>query len=272
MSESGSHDTRADLEYRSTMGAEVIEPQSIRNVTIVGEPGETAGVLGRLRRRFGIAGYPAISWLTGREPHTIRIAELSSRAPGPDLERSIRLADGLIAVVPAAAPSTPRLETVLRVADDHQVARLCLVTGLDRPGADFDRAVRTIADTRGAAPLTLQIPLGLGAAGEGVADLLATGALGPLAAEIYGPHWQLAQQRYHALAAAVLERDDHHPATERPHEVPPAHLRRRIRDLTRLGDVVPVLCGTDLTPLLDAIVRYLPSPLDVCQPEHALDY
>jgi hypothetical protein len=266
VSESGSHDTRADLEYRSTMGAEAIEPQSIRNLTIVGEPDETAGVLNRLRRRFGATGYPAISWPTGRERHTIRIVELSSRAPGPDLERSIRLADGLIVVAPAAG-GAPRLETVLRVADDHQVARLCLVTGLGRPGADFDRAVRTIADTRGAVPLTLQIPLG-----PGVADLLATSALVPLAAEIYGPHWQLAQQRYRALAAAVLEREDHHPAAKRPQEVPRAHLRRRIRDLTRLGDVVPVLCGTDVASLLDAIVRYLPSPLDVCQPEHALDY
>lgn len=241
------------------MAAKGIEPQSIRNVTVVGDPEETAAVVEPIRRRFGS---PAIAW----DRHTIRIAELSSRAPAVDLERSIRLADGLIAVVNAAAPGTPRLETPLRVADDHQVARLCVVIGLDDPAADFDRSVRTIADIRGATPVTLHIPIGLGAAFEGVIDLLPAWALGPLAAEIYGPHWEIARDRYRSAAAAVW-RD-----VISPLEIPLEQLYLRIRHLTRLGDIVPILCGPDITPLLDAIVRYLPSPMDVCQPEHALDY
>jgi len=121
--------------------------------------------------------------------------------------------------------------------------------------------------------VTLQIPLGLGAAFEGVIDLLPTWALGPVAAEIYGRHWALAQEQCLALTATVMQRDATHPyAGQNPREVSLDHLHGRIRDLTRIGDVVPILCRADITTLLDAIVRYLPSPLDVCQPEHALDY
>lgn len=219
-----------------------------------------------------------IHWPTDRVEHTIRITELSSHAPIGDLERSIRVADGVIAVVNATTTSAPRLETMLRIADDHQVARLCLVTGLDQPHADFDRSVRTIAETRGAIPLTLQIPLGTGTEFEGVIDLVPMWALEPMAAEFYGDHWKFAVECYRTLVKSVMEQ---HPtdsdAPPELREIPPEHLHHRIRHLTRIGDVVPVLCDTasrsgDITPLLDAIVRYLPSPMDVCQPEHSLDY
>lgn len=249
------------------MGTKAIDPQAIRNVTIIGDPDETA----RVAHRFD-----TIHWMTGRVEHTIRLAELSSHAAIADLERSIRLADGVIAVVNAAAHNTHRFETVLRVADDHQVARLCLVTGLDHPAADFDRCVRTIAETRGAAPLILHLPLGTGTAFEGVIDLIPTHSLGSIAAEMYGSHWEVAEQRYRALVETVMPQDTATPILD-PQEFPPDQLRHRIRDLTRIGDVVPVLCGAtpssdDLPPLLDAIAHYLPSPMDVCQPEHALDY
>ncbi|MFI6869244.1 GTP-binding protein [Nocardia sp. NPDC050406] len=212
------------------MGTKAIDPQSIRNVTLIGHPDDTTPVIRRLRRCFGTTTSGAettVHCIADSVEHTIRVVELSTHAPIAHLERSIRVADGLIAVVNAAA-RTSRLETVLRIADDHQVARLCLVTALDHPAADFDRAVRTIAETRGAAPLLLQSPVGLGPTFEGVTDLQP----GPL------PH---------------------------------------IRYRTRLGDIVPTLCAPpptadDIAPLLDAIARYLPSPLDVCQPEHALDY
>jgi len=255
------------------MGTKAIEPQAIRNVTIVGDPDETTRVVHRLlrsssRTRSG----SEIHWAPGRVEHTIRIAELSSRAPIADLERSIRVADGLIVVVNAAVHNAPRLETMLRVADDHQVARLCLVTGLEQPGADFDRCLRTIADARGAVPLTLQIPIGIGTGLEGIIDLVSMWTLEPIAAEIYGPHWKVAERWYRNLVDTVMAQDATAP-TPSP-EIPPEQLHHRTRRLTRLGDVVPVLCSAadDLAPLLDAIVRYLPSPMDVCQPEHALDY
>ncbi|WP_329414541.1 GTP-binding protein [Nocardia vinacea] len=261
------------------MGTKAIDPQSIRNVTIIGDPDETTRVVHRLFRRFARTA-ATVHWVTSRVDHAIHIAELSSHAPIADLERSVRVADGVIAVVNAAVKSTPRLETILRLADDHQVARLCLVTGLGHPAADFDRCVRTIAETRGAVPLTLQIPIGIGIGTEfeGVIDLVPMWALEPMAVEFYGSHWKVAEQWYRNLVATVMEQD---PADSDAilgfRQIPPEHLHERIRCLTRIGDAVPVLCDAapwsdDIAPLLDAIVRYLPSPMHVCQPEHALDY
>ncbi|MFI1240964.1 GTP-binding protein [Nocardia salmonicida] len=246
------------------MGTKAIDPQSIRNVTIIGDADGTARVVQRLRRCFGDT-ENAVHWSTDSIEHTIRVVELSSDAPVADLERAIRVADGVIAVVNAAAHSTPRLETMLRVADDHQVARLCLITGLDHPGADFDRCVRTIAETRGAAPLVLQVPAGTGADFDDVIDLVPVVLPGSV-----GSHGEPAERWYRELVETLADQDPADYLLLRD-------LHNRIRRRTRSGDVVPILCGTplasdDIAPLLDAIVRYLPSPLYVCQPEHALDY
>ncbi|WP_405150460.1 GTP-binding protein [Nocardia salmonicida] len=246
------------------MGTKAIDPQSIRNVTIIGDADETERVVHRLRRCFGDT-ENAVHWSTDHLKHTIRVVESSSEAPVADLERAIRVADGVIAVVNAAAHSTPRLETMLRVADDHQVARLCLVTGLDHPGADFDRCVRMIAETRGAAPLVLQVPVGAGADFDDVIDLVPMALSGS-----GGSHGEPVERWYRELVETLTDRDHTDSLTLRD-------LHNRIRRRTRNGDVVPILCGTplasdDIAPLLDAIVRYLPSPLYVCQPEHALDY
>ncbi|MFD3429095.1 GTP-binding protein [Nocardia fluminea] len=248
------------------MGTKAIDPQSIRNVTIIGEAGETARVVRRLRRCFG-ATENAIHWSMDGVEHTIRVTEQPGDALIADLERSIRVADGVVVVVNAAERGTPRLETVLRVADDHQVARLCLIGGLDHPAADFDRSVRTIADTRGAVPLALQIPTGTGADFD-VIDLVS--AFEPAAAESSGRSRGFVERWHRALIETLAEQ---HPADS----LTVRDLHTRIRRRTRSGDIVPVLCGTplasdDIAPLLDAVVRYLPSPLYVCQPEHALDY
>ncbi|WP_433562193.1 GTP-binding protein [Nocardia sp. CA-151230] len=261
------------------MGAKAIDPQSIRNVTLLGDPADTARVAHHLLRGSGTpTSSPAttLHWATDGVEHTIRLAELSTQAPVAALQRAIRVADGVIAVVDAATNLAPRLETMLRVADDHQVARLCLITGLDHPDTDFDRCIRTIADTRGAVPLPLQLPIGTGTDFEGVIDLISIWALAPLAAEIYGPHWQLAEQQYRTLVATVIE-PNADPNALGLQQFPLEHLHHRIRHLTRIGDIAPILCSpppaiNDPTPLLDAITRYLPSPLTVCQPEHALDY
>ncbi|MBL1074465.1 hypothetical protein JK358_08650 [Nocardia sp. 2] len=256
------------------MGPKAIDPQAIRNVTLIGDPDELAPLTRRLRQRAGASATPSqlvIPWAAGRVEHTIRVSDFPAHAPIAALERAIRLADGVIAVVNAA---NPRLDAILRVADDHQTARLCLLTALDHPAADVDHCLRTITETRGAVPLTLHLPLGAGPTFEGVIDLLPMWSLAPIAAEMYGSHWQLAEHRYHDLVATVQEQDT--PAAH-PDDIPLDRLHTRIRHLTRIGDIVPILCsatprGDDIPPLLDAIVRYLPSPLDVCQPEHALDY
>lgn len=251
------------------MGTELIDPQSIRNVTVVGEPGDTTRVVHRLHRAMA-----RTQPFAGTAGHTIRLAELSSHAPIATLERSIRLADGVLAVMNATT-SCPRLEAALRVADDHQVARLCLVTGLDRPGADFDRCVRTIAGTHGAVPLVLHIPHGLGARFDGVLDLIPMWAIAPVAAAYYGRQWELAEQWYRRLRDAVRNSGDTSADADVP-SISPEMLHDRVRRLTHVGDAVPVLCDAtphgEVAPLVNAIVRYLPSPLEVCQPEHALDY
>ncbi|MEC3915950.1 hypothetical protein [Nocardia sp. CDC160] len=257
------------------MGTKAIDPRSIRNVTIIGDPDETSRLVHRVYRRCGTAGSGSsatVRWSTDRGAHTIRITALPLHAPLAALERSIRLADSLIAVAHAAIPSA-RLETALGVADDHQVARLCLVTALDRPTADFPRCVRTLADIRGATPVAVQVPLGTGSDFAGVLDLITTWDVAPLAAEIHGIGWETAEAWYRTLAKAVLPLSPGTPLRT----IPLDQLHHRIRTLTRIGDIVPVLCSTaptadDIPPLLDAITRYLPSPMDVCQPEHALDY
>ncbi|WP_063034337.1 GTP-binding protein [Nocardia grenadensis] len=261
------------------MGTRAVDPQSIRNVTIVGEPAETTRVVRRLLRDHGgTLAATVVHHVPGRGEHMIRVAELSSNAPIADLERAIRVADGAVVVLNAATARAARFETTLRVADDHQVARLCLVTGLDHPAADFDRCVRAIADTRGARPLTLHFPLGAGPGFAGVIDLVPMWALEPMAAEFYGSRWQLAEQWYRDLVTAATGQDGEAPDDGRgPRKIPPEQLHDRIRSVTRIGEAVPVLCdsarhGGDDAALLDAIIRYLPSPMLVCQPEHALDY
>ncbi|WP_181696224.1 GTP-binding protein [Nocardia sp. GTS18] len=246
------------------MGTKAIDPQSIRNVTIVGDPAGATRLTHRLRRCFGDT-EDTVRWSTDGVEHTIRITAPSNEALIADLERAIRVADGVVVVVNAAVRSTPRLEIMLRVADDHQVARLCLVTGLDRPTADFDRCVRTIADTRGAAPLALQVPVGTGDGFDGVLDLVSAAAL-----ETAGSRGESAGCWYRALVETLTESDSADSLSARD-------LHNRIRRRTRNGDVVPILCDApsasdDIAALLDAVVRYLPSPLFVCQPEHALDY
>ncbi|MEU4311805.1 GTP-binding protein [Nocardia sp. NPDC024068] len=260
------------------MGTRAVDLQSIRNVTIAGEPAETTRVVRRLLGRDAGSGTAAV---THRVPdggeHTIRVSELPGGAAIADLERSIRVADGVVVVLNAAAPGCPRPEMILRMADDHQVARLCLVTGLDRPGADFERCVRAIADTRGARPLTLHLPLGIGPRFDGVMDLVSMWALEPMAAGFRGSHWAAAEREYRHLTAAVMEQDGEQRTDTGGQQIPPEQLHDRIRRVTRIGEAVPVLCDParcrdDIAGLLDAIVRYLPSPMRVCQPEHALDY
>ncbi|MFC9898114.1 GTP-binding protein [Nocardia sp. NPDC127579] len=222
---------------------EVVEPRAIRNVTLFGESG-TARPLSR----------GPIRWSIGSQEYLIRVGTAG------DPERSIRTADGLIVSIDAAAGCTAQLETVLRAADDYQVARLCLIDGMGRPGADFDRCVRAIAEIRGAIPLPLHIPLGAGTEFDGVLDLIRLWDLG--AAD--DSRWQVAAPCQRRLRETLGAKDLQH-----------AH--QRIRTLTRIGDAIPILCGAapggdGRAPLLDAVARYLPSPMDVCQPEHALDY
>ncbi|MFE6194274.1 elongation factor G [Streptomyces sp. NPDC057838] len=192
-----------------------------------------------------------------------------------EVERALRVLDGAVAVFDAVAGVEPQSESVWRQADRHGVPRIAFVNKMDRAGADLDAAVASIRDRLHAAPLPVQLPIGAEDAFTGVVDLVRMRALvwsdGDTPGVLPVPDGLLdeARARRRALEEAVAEL---HPGaleefcstgalTERT-------LVAALGDLTRDGDGVVVLCGSayrnrGIEPLLDAVVAWLPSPLDV---------
>ncbi|MET8080771.1 elongation factor G [Streptomyces sp. NPDC005303] len=193
-----------------------------------------------------------------------------------EVERSLRVLDGAVAVFDAVAGVEPQSESVWRQADRHGVPRIAFVNKLDRAGADLDAAVESVRRRLHPAPLVVQLPIGSEDAFTGVVDLIGMRALtwadsgetaqdGPVPAALR----EEARRRRRLLEEAVAER---HPAALEEfcdRETLSAHtLTAALRDLTHSGDGVVVLCGSayrnrGIEPLLDAVVAYLPSPLDV---------
>ncbi|WP_432153740.1 elongation factor G [Streptomyces tricolor] len=193
-----------------------------------------------------------------------------------EVERSLRVLDGAVAVFDAVAGVEPQSESVWRQADRHGVPRIAFVNKLDRAGADLDRAVASIRDRLHPAPLVVQLPIGAEDGFTGVVDLVRMRSLvwsdgQGTAVEAAVPEAlrEEAVRRRRALEEAVAER---HPAALEEfcdrETLCAATLTAALRDLTRSGDGVVVLCGSayrnrGIEPLLDAMVAYLPSPLDV---------
>ncbi|MFJ1736657.1 elongation factor G [Streptomyces sp. NPDC088254] len=193
-----------------------------------------------------------------------------------EVERSLRVLDGAVAVFDAVAGVEPQSESVWRQADRHGVPRIAFVNKLDRAGADLDAAVASIRERLHPVPLVVQLPIGAEDAFTGVVDLLRMRALtwedgagtmteGPVPEELR----EEALRRRRLLEEAVAER---HPAALEEfcdrETLSASTLSSALRDLTRTGDGVVVLCGSayrnrGVEPLLDAVVDYLPSPLDV---------
>ncbi|MFB0615917.1 elongation factor G [Streptomyces sp. AGS-58] len=193
-----------------------------------------------------------------------------------EVERSLRVLDGAVAVFDAVAGVEPQSESVWRQADRHGVPRIAFVNKLDRAGADLDRAVGSIRERLHPAPLVVQLPVGAEAGFTGVVDLVRMRSLvwgdgeGP-AVEGAVPEElrEEAVRRRRVLEEAAAER---HPVALEEFcdrgTLSAATLSAALRDLTRSGDGVVVLCGSayrnrGIEPLLDAVVAYLPSPLDV---------
>jgi elongation factor G len=192
------------------------------------------------------------------------------------VERSLRILDGAIAVFDGVAGVEPQSETVWRQADRHGVPRIAFVNKLDRAGADLDAAVDSIRRRLHPAPLVVQLPIGREGGFSGVVDLLRLRALvwgdgdetageGPVPDMLRDE----AHRRRRRLEEAVAEL---HPAALEEFcaqgTVSGRTLSSALRDLTRSGDGLVVLCGSayrnrGIEPLLDAVVAYLPSPLDV---------
>jgi len=196
-----------------------------------------------------------------------------------EVERNLRVLDGAVAVFDGKEGVEPQSETVWRQADKYGAPRICFVNKMDKLGADFFFTVKTIVERLGAKPLVVQLPIGSESEFVGVIDLLTMKAftwhgevkLGDdyTIEEIPAALLEQAQQYRHDLVETVAESDD--TLMEKyleGEELTIAELKAGIRTLTIAGTVNPVLCGTafknkGVQPMLDAVIDYLPSPLDV---------
>ncbi len=194
-----------------------------------------------------------------------------------EVERSLRVLDGGVVILDAVSGVEAQSEMVWRQADRYHVSRICFVNKMDRVGADFFRTVASIESRLGAVAVPVQLPLGSESAFRGVIDLLEQKAVvfqddpqAPLIIEDVpeGEAECVARWR-HLLVEKLAEHDDTIllPYLE-GQNIPAPLIRQSLRRLTAANKVVPVICGSALrgkgvTPLLDAIVAYLPSPADV---------
>src|SRR3954470_6117978 len=196
-----------------------------------------------------------------------------------EVERSLRVLDGAVAVFDAVAGVEPQTETVWRQANKYGVPRICFINKMDRIGADFFRAVEMIKDRLDATPAVLQIPIGAESYFVGMVDLLGMKALMWDEGSEHGEAWSVneipAEMRDEAetwrneLIDVLSNFDDN--ITEKylsDEEITPDDLRKALRKSTIANEVVPLLCGSafknkGVQPMLDAVVDFLPSPLDL---------
>jgi elongation factor G len=195
-----------------------------------------------------------------------------------EVERSLAVLDGAVAVLDANAGVEPQTETVWRQADRYKVPRIVFVNKMDKIGADFFNCVHMIADRTGARPCPIQLPIGAETELEGIVDLV-TMKEWVWAGEDLGASWELrpiraeladkaAEMRSEMIEMAVEMDDDAMEAYLEGDEPDVPTLRKLIRKGTLSMTFVPVLCGSafknkGVQPLLNAVVDYLPSPLDV---------
>jgi elongation factor G len=211
--------------------------------------------------------------------HTINIIDTPGHVDFTvEVERSLRVLDGAVAVFDAVAGVEPQSETVWRQANRYGVPRICFVNKMDRVGAEFHRCVDMIRDRLGAMPLIVQLPWGVESDFRGVIDLVRMRALlwqtegkGDKYDIVAIPddHTEAAREYRDWLLETIAENDDemmelYLEGTEPTEE----QLIAAIRRATIAGAVTPVLCGTafknkGVQPMLDAIVEYLPSPVDI---------
>ena len=195
-----------------------------------------------------------------------------------EVERSLRVLDGAIAVFDANAGVEPQTETVWRQADKYAVPRMCFVNKMDKIGADFYNTVDMIIDRLGAVPAVIQLPIGAEDQYAGHVDLVtmkgviwdgeqlgATYTEGDIPADLAD---KAAEYREKLVELAVEQDDAAMEAYLEGTEPDEKTLRACLRKGTIAGDFVPVMCGTafknkGVQPMLDAVVEYLPSPLDI---------
>jgi elongation factor G len=212
--------------------------------------------------------------------HTINIIDTPGHVDFTvEVERSLRVLDGAVAVFDGVAGVEPQSETVWRQADRYRVPRICFVNKLDRVGAEFHRCVDMIHTRLGSTPLVVQLPIGAEASFSGVVDLVGMKALvwsaeaakGEMydTVDIPPTHAEAARDWRDRLLETIAENDDEMMELYLEGNEPSEdQLVAAIRRATIAGRLNPVLCGSafknkGVQPMLDAVVRYLPSPLDV---------
>ena len=213
------------------------------------------------------------------EDHRINIIDTPGHVDFTvEVERSLRVLDGAVAVFDGVAGVEPQTETVWRQANKYNVPRICFVNKMDRLGADFYAALDSIKDRLEANTAVLQLPIGAEGNYKGVVDLVTMDALVWLDEEL-GAKWEVQEipadmkddaEAYRAdLIETVASVDEN--LLEKfigEEEISVDELRAAIRKATIAGDIIPVLNGTafknkGVQPLLDAVVWYLPSPIDL---------
>jgi elongation factor G len=196
-----------------------------------------------------------------------------------EVERSLRVLDGAVAVFDGKEGVEPQSETVWRQADKYDVPRICFVNKMDKLGADFYFTVDTIVKRLGARPLVIQLPIGAESTFEGVIDLVEMRALVWRGEVELGAKYEIeevpadmkakADEYRNKLLEAVAETDD--ALMEKffaGGELTVAEIKGAIRKMTVKSEIYPVLCGSafknkGVQPMLDAVIDYLPTPLDV---------
>jgi elongation factor G len=202
-----------------------------------------------------------------------------------EVERSLRVLDGAVAVFDAVAGVQPQSETVWRQADKYKVPRIAFINKMDRTGANFFASVQSMRDRLGANPVPIQIPIGAEDNFRGVVDLVEMQAIaykddlgqqfdvGEIPEELV----EQAQEYHHQLIDVISHFDDEvlEAYIEDESSVTSDMIKRAVRAGTLADEITPVLLGSafknkGVQPLLDAVVDYLPSPLDV-PPVHGID-
>jgi elongation factor G len=195
-----------------------------------------------------------------------------------EVERSLRVLDGAVAVFDAVSGVEPQSETVWRQADKYGVPRICFVNKMDRVGADFDNCIREMVDKLGAKPVPVQLPLGRESGFRGIIDLVEMKAV-VWHEETLGAQFDVEEipadlrdgalkAREVMLDAATRYDDALMEAVLEGKQVAPAQIRAALRKGTIKEELFPVVCGAafknkGVQPLLDAVVDFLPSPVDI---------
>ncbi len=201
-----------------------------------------------------------------------------------EVERSLRVLDGAVALFDSVAGVEPQSETVWRQADKYKVPRIAYINKMDRIGADFDRGVQTMIDRLGAHPVPLQLPIGAESEFEGIVDLINMKEIvykddlgkDVIVQDIRESLRDEAAQARETLLDEVSHYDDELlEMILEEQEIPKERLVKAIRAATLSSQMTPVLCGSSfknrgVQPLLDAVIDFLPSPLDV-PPVHGLE-